>query len=705
MPHHPPPAGFSLADVRLLGRRALGLLRRGLASLRTRGWRTSWERTLVALRPVPESRRATLYRPADAPFAPFSLATAAVPRASIVIPVYGQWPHTLACLRTLAAHPPVAPFEVLVVDDGSPDDTPRLLPQVGGIRVLARGGNAGFVAACNDGAAAAHGDVLVFLNNDTVPQPGWLDVLLATFDAHTDAGIVGAQLVYPDGRLQEAGGVVFADGSAWNYGRFDAPDDPRYASLRDADYVSGAALAIPRALFAAVGGFDPRYAPAYYEDTDLAFAVRAAGRRVLYQPAARVLHDEGATSGTDIASGAKAHQAAHRAVFAAHRRDALAAMTSPGTVPSPATLHREQRQVLVIDVDTPRPDRDSASLRLVNLMRLLVDEGAHVVFVPANREYAGAATDALRQLGVECWTAPYLGRLPAWLAAHGARFAAVAVCRHHLAAELLPLLRPHAPTARLIFDSIDLHYLRERRAADLAGDAAASRAAARTRQRELAVVAAADVTVVVSDAERALLAGDAPAARVEVVSNLHSVAGTGLPFDARRDVVFVGGFRHPPNVDGVRWFVAEAWPRVRAALPGVVLHVIGADAPPTIAALAASDGVVLHGHVPDIAPWMDGGRVAIAPLRFGAGVKGKVNLSMAHGQPVVATTCAVEGMHLRHDVDVLVADAADAFADAVVRAYRDQATWQRLQAGGLANVQAHFSADAARAAVQRVFLG
>ena len=143
-------------------------------------------------------------------------------------------------------------------------------------------------------------------SNDTVPQPGWLDALLATFDAHPDAGLVGANLLYPDGRLQEAGGVVFADGSGWNYGRFDDPANCRYAYLRDADYVSGAAIAIPRALFQRLGGFDSRYAPAYYEDTDLAFAVRAAGLRVLVQPASVVVHDEGTTSGTDVNTGPKA---------------------------------------------------------------------------------------------------------------------------------------------------------------------------------------------------------------------------------------------------------------------------------------------------------------------------------------------------------------------------------------------------------------
>lgn len=693
---------FSLADARFFLARAGGLLRRGLVSLRTRGWRASLSRVRSQFARLPAARRATVWLPADEPFAPFALATSDNPRASIVIPVYGQFAHTLACLRALAAHPPDAAFEVLVVDDGSGDETPEALPRIAGLRYHRRAENGGFIAACNDGAALAKGQVLVFLNNDTVPQPGWLDALLATFDADPDAGLVGAQLLYPDGRLQEAGGVVFRDGNAWNYGRFGSPDDPRYAYLRDVDYASGAAIAIPRALFEALGGFDARYAPAYYEDTDLAFAVRAAGRRVLYQPAARVVHDEGTTSGTDTGSGIKAHQVRNREVFLAHRRDALARLRPPHE-PSPATLHQDQRQVLVIDALTPQPDRDSGSLRLFNLMRLLREEGAHVVFLPANREHAGRYTEDLRQIGVEAWTAPFAARAPAWLAEHGPRFDVAMVCRHYVAREFLPLLRAHAPRARVVFDSVDLHYLREQRAAALAGDRALARAAGRTRGLELDVIARSDLALVVSEAERDVLRMDAPQARVEVLSNLHRVAGPGLPFAERHDLAFVGGFRHPPNVDAVRWFVAEVLPRVRARLPEVRFHCIGGDVPAEIAALAAQPGVEVHGHVPDIAPYMDGCRVAVAPLRFGAGVKGKVNLSMAHGQPVVATSCAVEGMHLAHGRDVLVADDAAAFADAVVCAYGDGALWGTLSAHGLGNVARHFSADAARDVVRRVF--
>ena len=339
----------------------------------------------------------------------------------------------------------------------------------------------GFIAACNDGASLARGEYLIFLNNDTIPQPGWLEALLDTFSTEPGAGLVGAQLLYPDGHLQEAGGVVFADGSGWNYGKFESPDDPRFAYLRDCDYASGAAIAIPRALFAALGGFDARYAPAYYEDTDLAFAVRAAGHRVLYQPASKVVHVEGGTAGTDTAVGMKAYQVRNRATFAAHRAAALASQLPANTVPTPALLHRRQKQILIIDAQTPRPDHDSGSLRLVNLMRLLREEGAHVVFLPADRHRVEPFATQLQRMGVESWHAPFAARPPAWLREHGARFDAVMVSRHYVAAEFLPLLRAHAPQARRIFDTVDLHYLRERRGAEVAGDAALARAAERTR--------------------------------------------------------------------------------------------------------------------------------------------------------------------------------------------------------------------------------
>lgn len=690
-------------EARFWWQRARGLWRRGLTSLRTRGLAASWQRVLLHFRRAP-APSTTLYAPAPAPFAPFAVASALQPRASIVIPVYGAFAHTLACLRAIAEHPPVAPFEIIVVDDASPDDSRQWLSQITGIRLHLRDQNGGFIAACNDGAALARGDTLVFLNNDTVPQPGWLDALLETFVQQPQVGLVGAKLVYPDGRLQEAGGVVFSDGSGWNYGRFDSPDHCRYNALRDADYLSGAAIAIPYALFHRLGGFDTRYAPAYYEDTDLAFTVRAAGLRVLYQPAAVVVHDEGTSAGTDVTTGPKAAQVRNREVFTQKWANALAAQLPAGCVPTPALLHRRQRQVLIVDALTPQPDRDSGSLRMLNLMRLLIEEGAHVVFVPANRSADGDYTRALQALGVECWYAPDMPRWPIWLREHGPRFHAVLVSRHYVASELFPLLRKFAPQARRLFDTVDLHYLREQRAAQLHADAAGLRAAEVTRKSELGLIAQADATLVVSAVEQALLARELPQARVHVLSNVHASTGNSPGWETRAGLLFVGGFRHPPNVDAVYWFAHEVFPLIRAQHPQMALHCIGGDVPERIAQLSSMDGVHIHGHVPDLQPWLTSCRIALAPLRYGAGVKGKVNQAMAHGLPVVATACAVEGMHLHDGQDVLVANEAAAFAQAVMRLYDDAQLWAELAAGGRANIAQHFSFDAARPVVRALCL-
>jgi GT2 family glycosyltransferase len=213
----------------------------------------------------------------------------------------------LGARGSILEHGGDVPFEVIVVDDASVDETRDLEELISGVTVVRNDTNRGFIEACNRGAAAARGEFVVFLNNDTLVTPGWLSALLEPFE-EPDVGLVVPKLLYPDGRLQEAGGIVFSDGSAWNYGRGDDPTNPKYEFRRDVHYGSGACLAAPRNLFEELGGFDTRFAPMYYEDVDLAFAARSANRRVVYQPACQIFHAEGGTAGTDTASGAKRYQ-------------------------------------------------------------------------------------------------------------------------------------------------------------------------------------------------------------------------------------------------------------------------------------------------------------------------------------------------------------------------------------------------------------
>jgi GT2 family glycosyltransferase len=703
LPEPTPRSGANLlARARFNVEKSRNALTRAGASLRRRGLRNTIRRALQELRGSGSKRPVALRIPASTPFAPFSVRGKHNPMASIVVPVYNHFEHTLTCLRALAASTDSTGFEVIVVDDASSDETALRMRDIAGVRYHRNVENLGFIGACNAGATLARGDYLVFLNNDTAVQPGWLDALIGTFDAHPRAGLVGAKLVYPDGRLQEAGGIVFRDGSGWNYGRFDDPQAPVYNHVREADYCSGAAIALPRALFERLGGFDALYSPAYYEDTDLAMKVRAEGLQVLYQPAATVVHFEGVTSGTDTSSGIKAYQISNQRKFLARWLDTLAGHPLPNSDIRRASEHRARRRVLVIDASTPMPDRDSGSLRLINLLALLREEGCAVTFFADNLLHDGPYTEALQSLGIQAWWKPWIRDVPAWFAEHGDSFDTIIVSRYFVASNYLALARRHAPQARFVFDTVDLHYLRQQREAEIAGDVAGMRAAQHARERELWLIRESDITLVVSPVEQELLAREAPGAHVELLSNVHRAKALPTGFSSRKDIVFVGGYRHPPNADAALWMAREIFPIIRAHRDDILLHLIGGDVTAEVLALGALPGVRVHGHVPDLDPYMDGCRIGLAPLRYGAGVKGKVNLSMAHGQPVVATPAAVEGMHLHDGIDVLVGADAQGFADAVLRLYDDPTLWQTLARHGIDNIERHFSFDAARKALRRV---
>jgi GT2 family glycosyltransferase/glycosyltransferase involved in cell wall biosynthesis len=690
-----------LASLGFRRQRAGSLMSRGMRSLRTRGVQGTLKRIRQEVRP--ELPQIVLALPASTPFEPFALPCPEAPRVSVVIPVYNHLDHSLTCLRSIAAHPSAIAAEIIVVDDCSADATAETLPQIEGLRYQRNAENLGFIGACNAGAAAARGEYLVFLNNDTAVQPGWLDALIETFETQDRVGLVGAKLIYPDGRLQEAGGIVFSDGSGWNYGRFGDPAAPEHNYLREVDYCSGAAIAIRSELFAEFGGFDAHYAPAYYEDTDLAMKVWARGLRVLYQPKAAVVHFEGVSSGTDTSSGIKAYQVVNQQKFLQRWGERLQSHPAPGTPIPIARQHRDTRHVLIVDATTPAPDQDSGSVRMVNLMRLLRAEGCAVTFFADNRAHVERYTSELQQLGVEVLWHPFLSDVPGWFAENGRRFDLILLSRHYIACQYVDLARLHAPQARLVFDTVDLHYLREQREAELAGREDLRRQAAQTRDKELALINGCDITLVVSPVEQALLAREAPSARVDILSNVHEVFGCRRPYEARSGLVFMGGYQHTPNVDAVLWFADAILPLIQAQAPEIEFHVVGSKAPAQVQALGERPGIVFHGFVPDIAPFMDDCRLAVAPLRYGAGVKGKVNMSMSYGQPVIATPIAIEGMHAEAGVDVLVAETADDFAAAVLRAYRDPQLWQQLSERGLANVEQHFSFDAARRAVRALF--
>jgi GT2 family glycosyltransferase/glycosyltransferase involved in cell wall biosynthesis len=622
---------------------------------------------------------------------------------SIIIPVFNQLEYTHACLASLQAVQEQPRFEVIVVDDGSTDGTPEVIQQIPEVVYLRNDSNSGFIASCNTGAKAARGKYLVFLNNDTLVKPGWLTALLDTFKEERRAGIVGSKLLYPDGRLQEAGGIIWQDASGWNYGKFDDPGKPEYNYLREVDYCSGAALMVSKTLFESAGGFDSRYAPGYYEDTDLAFKVRQAGYRVLYQPLSEVIHHEGATGGTDISTGAKKHQEINRSTFAEAWSDELAKRPANGDVrflQRPRTL--SGKNILVIDHHLPMPDRDSGSLRMFQILKILHRLGHRVTFLPDNLADMPPYTRELQKRGIQVVHHPYVKKVRDYLISHGPMFDVVVLSRCDFARKHIADVRLHAPQSCIIFDTVDLHHLREQREAQLTQDPDVRRKAQERQLLEDYLIKEADETWVVSPIEQQMLQENWPHKSIQLVSNIVDVTGPVTPFALRRDWLFIGGFQHRPNIDAVLFFVEEIYPLVRDRLPDTKFYIIGDKAPPEIVALA-SDRIIVAGLQRNVRPFFDSVRLSVAPLRFGAGIKGKINQSMAFGVPVVATSIAVEGMKLTDHEHVLVADKPQDFARALIELYESEELWKRLSQNGISKTQELYSTDAAREKLEFLF--
>ena len=618
------------------------------------------------------------------------------PDVSIIVPVHNQLPFTLSTLASVYTQKSGYSFEIILADDASTDQTQSLqASDFRNFKVVRAEENLGFLGNVNSAAKTAEGRVIVLLNNDTIALPGWLENLISTLDEDESIGMVGSQLIFPSGRLQEAGGIVWRDGSAWNYGRNEDPMDPRFSFARDVDYCSGASIAISRDLWQELDGFDAvTYEKAYYEDTDLAFRVREAGYRVRYQPQSALIHFEGASSGMDLTTGQKQYQVSNQKRFINRWKRVLMTHGENGERPAYNSNRTCSKRLLVIDAVTPTPDKDAGSLVTVEMIRAFQKQGYQVSFVPEdNFAYLSDVTPALQKSGVEVFYWPFFKSIDEILEIEGDRFDAVLVYRVTCLHRHLDTIRKRVPDAKLIFHVADLHHLREMREAEIFNDAGKMKQARLVEVQELACVAGSDLTIVHSSVEKSILDEKVKDAEVYVFPWIERVTETEYPLSQRSGLTFIGGFRHPPNAQGVLWFVENVWPRVRQANPNAIFRLIGSEAPAEIEALNGQNGIKVLGWVPELEPHLARTRVSIAPLQYGAGVKGKVISSLAAGVPVVATSIASEGLDEAALDAMSVTDDPQEMADAIGALLRDDDQWARQSEAGKSFVQSHLSRE------------
>lgn len=627
---------------------------------------------------------------------------------SIVLLTYNKSDLTLGCLHSLNNLKSKYKFQVVLVDNCSEEAvSERLFSKVKNITYHRNDANLGFIGGCNSGVPISDGKHLVFLNNDTLVDKNWLDPLVDRLENDPTVGLTGSKLVYPDGTLQEAGGTIFDDATGYNFGKGDDPGKYRYNFARDVDYISGASIAISKQLFIKIGMFSDLYSPAYYEDTDLAFEVRRAGYRVVYEPKSMLIHLEGATNGLDVntQTGNKKYQLVnHKKFYDKWQKVLKAEHYAPSHNLEEFKIVKHKKRALIVDHIVPEYDQDSGSVRMLRLIKVLQDMDYHVTFWPANLCATQPYTRQMQDMGVE--VVYDVVSFIDFATENADYYDLVLLSRPHIGTAYIDLARNFFYRAKIIYDTTDLLFLRAQRQLEVEGSTEENNLTPEIvdnyKKIDFGLMRRADNTLVVSEEEAKLLAKTIPEARVSVVSNIHNIVNDkGEPFANRQDLFFIGGFRHVPNKDAVLWFCREIFPIIQKKIKGVKVHIVGSRVPEEVMKLA-NNSIRVHGFVEDVEPFLTSSRVFISPLRFGAGVKGKVGQAIEYGLPVVTTSIGAEGMHLKDKQSCLIADDAKSFSSAVVHLYQNEKLWHELQKNSKVVLEKYFSPQAAQKELEKV---
>ena len=636
-------------------------------------------------------------------FPKFNLPDFTKPKVSIIIPAFNKFELTYNCIASIVLSFNQTPYEVILADDCSTDETSYAEDIIGNLRVSRNDENLHFLKNCNQAAKLVKGDFIIFLNNDTEVKCGWIDGLTEPHERDNDVGITGSKLLNLDGSLQEAGGIVWGDGLPWNVGRDENPELPEYNYVRQVDFVSGASLCIRKTIWDEVDGFSEELAPAYYEDTDLAFKVKSCGYKIVYSPFSEVIHFEGASHGTDVTKGIKRNQVINEVKFRSKWKRAF----KGNGVASHENLKREkdreiEGRVLVIDYATPQPNKDAGSYAAIKEIELMVALGYKVTFVPQNLAYFGVHTERLQRMGVEVLLSPFYLSMQQVLSQRLAEMDVVYITRYYVAVDYIDQIQ--AAGKKVIFNNADLHFLREMRAALANGkDEDALKKSLQTMQQELDIYRKADVVLTYNSTEQAVITSHIHEQdKFFITPWVLDEKPQGPGFEEREGICFLGGYNHKPNVEAVEYLCKEIMPDLEKTRPDIVLYVYGSNMPERFLDYETSN-IKMVGFAESLDHVFNRHRVFVAPLLSGSGIKGKVLESMAYGMPVIMSDVAAEGIDLIHGISTLIAGKPEEFLSAILKLYDDQKIWEQFAGNEKVLVQMKYSFEHGKKRFKDIF--
>jgi GT2 family glycosyltransferase len=616
------------------------------------------------------------------------------PLVSIIIPVRDNWRYTYACLKSILQNTKEVPFEVIIVNDQSTDETPEMLRRMSGIQIINNPINLGWVKNCNNAADQAKGKYILLLNNDTEVMEGWLANLVEIAEGDDKVGVVGGKILYPDGRLQEAGSVMDREGWGQLYGRFGDPDRYEYNYVKETDFITGVCLLIRKDVFLKLGGFDERYAPAFYEEFDLEFAIREAGYKIMYQPRAVIVHHQTSSYGPEIRDSLSS---CNHAKFIEKWANQISEHTEQSDIFLARDRSKNRKVILLIDEKIPDYDKNAGSLTTYQYIRLFQEIGFKVIFIPDLLLPLEPYTTELQQMGIEVVYGQF--DFESWIRHNGSHIHYVWLSRPQIGVKYIEAIKQHS-RAKICYYTHDLHYLRELRRYEIEKKKEILDESNWLKKIEFYLFENVDVILTPSDYEQKVIKEifvdkhvvTIPAYYYDVDSVDKTISGN---FEGRSGLIFLGGFGHLPNVDAINWFVNEIYPAVKREVPEIKFYIVGSDPPPEITALSRSD-IIVTGYVRDLVPLFQKCRVFVCPLRYGAGVKGKTVMSMYYGVPVISTKIGNEGLNLEHCAEAFIADDPIEFAKWTVELYTNPKIWTKFSENSIRFVKNNFSKDKAK---------
>lgn len=613
---------------------------------------------------------------------------------SIIVPAYNQWEFTYNCINQIIDNTTDVSYEVILADDVSSDETKEAERYVVNLRVSRNVKNLGFVRNCNEAAKLCRGQYILFLNNDTSVQSGWLMPLVKLLEEDASIGMVGSKLVYGNGKLQEAGGIFWKDASAWNYGHCDKIGKPEYNYVKEVDYISGASIMIRKKLWEQIGGFDERYVPAYCEDSDLAFEVRKAGYKVVYQPKSVVVHFEGISNGKDLKRGVKKYQVVNAQKFYEKWKSVLEKEHFPNgeDVFWARDRSRNKKTVVVIDHYIPTFDKDAGSRTVYQYIKCLVRLGYNVKLIGDNFFRMEPYTTVFENMGVEVLVGSYYAKnWKKWFKANSKYIDFVFLNRPHISKKYIDFIKQNT-RAKILYHVHDLHFLRENREYLLTGDKEHKKASESWKKIEIDIMNKADVNFTVSIEEQKIMNDIVPGMKATVMPIFAYPALLNSEFnrDAGTDILFVGGFNHRPNEDAVLWFCEKIWSRFKRLHAEARFIIAGSNPTKKIKELACDD-IVVTGYISDdrLKELYAACKLCVIPLRFGAGVKGKTVEAMYHGIGIISTSIGIEGL-VDLDKYIPAKDSEDDFLVELNKMYEDSIYLSKRISGYQSYIKQYF---------------